>query len=143
MTPTADLKVEDCMSPGVVSLSAGTTLDRAAQAMVERKVGSAVVMEGNEILGIITERDVMRAVARGLVPWNTMVSNCMTADPQTVGPSTSAEGALSTMLSNGFRHLPVVNQDGLIGIVSLRDLVGVAEEPPPWAGPRRGMTAKR
>lgn len=131
------------MSPGVVSLAAGTTLDRAAQAMVERKVGSAVVMEGNEIIGIITERDVMRAVARGLVPWSTMVSDCMTADPQTVGPSTSAEGALSMMLSNGFRHLPVVNQDGLVGIVSLRDLVGAGEEPPRWAGPRRGMTAKR
>ncbi|HYN36655.1 MAG TPA: CBS domain-containing protein, partial [Actinomycetota bacterium] len=108
----------------------GTTLDRAARARVERKVGSAVVMEGNEIIGIITEWDVMRAVARGLVPWSTMVSDCMTADPQTVGPSTSAEGALSMMLSNGFRHLPVVNQDGLVGIVSLRDLVGAGEEPP-------------
>lgn len=115
-------RVADCMSPDVVTIRSTTTLDRAAQNMVERRVGSALVMEGEDVVGIITERDVLRAVARALVPWSTPVSECMTAKPVTVTPSTVAAEALSTMLHHGFRHLPVIGEDGLAGIVSLRDL---------------------
>lgn len=117
-------RVEDFMSRDVVTVSAAAMLDGAAQMMVERKVGSAVILKGAQLVGIITERDVLRAVARGLVPWSTPVSDCMTATPETVTPSTSAAQALSTMLSHGFRHFPVVDEKGLIGIVSLRDLAG-------------------
>jgi len=117
------------MSPTVVTVDASATLDRAAQAMMERKVGSAVIVEAGRLVGIITERDILRAVARALVPWSTPVSECMTAEPQTVSPQTSAEEALSMMLSHRFRHLPVIGDKGVMGIVSLRDLAGSEQTP--------------
>lgn len=119
------------MSPDVVAIPAGTTLDRAAQNMVERRVGSALIVEGDQVVGIITERDVLRAVARALVPWSTPVSECMTAKPVTVTPSTTAGQALSMMLQHGFRHLPVIGEDGLAGIVSLRDLAEATQSSDP------------
>jgi CBS domain-containing protein len=117
-----DDRVEDCMNPHVVTVPASATLDQAAQAMVERRVGSAVIMDGNDLVGIITERDVLRAVGRSLIPWTTPVSECMTSDPRTIPPDTTAGAALSLMLSHNFRHLPVVNDGTLLGIVSLRAL---------------------
>lgn len=125
------VRVEDCMSPDVVKIPALSMLDRAAQTMVERKVGSAVIMEKDDVVGIITERDILRAVARALVPWSTPVSECMTAEPATVTPFTTASKALSTMLTHGFRHLPVVGDGGLVGIVSLRDLARLAQPEEP------------
>jgi len=122
-------RVEDLMSRDVVTVPASAMLDRAAQMMVERKVGSAVILDAGRLVGIVTERDVLRAVARALVPWSTPVSECMTANPKTVTPSTSAGQALSLMLSHGFRHLPVLGEEDLIGIVSLRDLVESAQTP--------------
>lgn len=124
-------RVEDCMSPDVVKIPASSMLDRAAQMMVERKVGSAVIMEKDELVGIITERDALCAVARALVPWSTPVSECMTAKPETVTPSTTVDKALSTMLLHGFRHLPVVGEEGLVGIVSLRDLARLSQPAAP------------
>lgn len=120
-------RVEDCMSPDVVKIPASSMLDRAAQTMVERRVGSAVIMEKDALVGIITERDILRAVARALVPWSTPVSECMTAEPETVTPLTTAREALSSMLEHGFRHLPVITEAGLVGIVSLRDLARLAQ----------------
>lgn len=120
-------RVADCMSEHVVTMRATETMDRAAQMMVERGVGSAVVMRDGAIEGIITERDVLRAVARGLVPWSTSVSDCMTVKPTTVSSLTTPGVALSMLLENGYRHLPVVDDGALVGIVSLRDLAAVAE----------------
>lgn len=125
--PRTISRVEDCMSSDVVTIPLNTMLDRAAQMMVERKVGSAVITDGEKLAGIITERDVLRAVARGLVPWSTSVSECMTPKPETVTPFTSASKALSMMLYRGYRHLPVLSDGGLVGIVSLRDLAGQAQ----------------
>ncbi|MGI8407923.1 MAG: CBS domain-containing protein, partial [Actinomycetota bacterium] len=98
--------VDDAMSEHVVTVRATETMDRTAQMMVERGVGSAVVTKDGGIEGIITERDVLRAVARGLVPWSTSVSDCMTSKPVTVSTSTTTKKALSMMLDNNYRHLP-------------------------------------
>jgi CBS domain-containing protein len=117
------ITVGDRMSPHVVTVRATEMLDHAAQVMVERNVGSAVIMRDGDIEGIITERDVLRAVARGLVPWSTVVADCMTANPVTVSTFTTCDTALSMMLGNVYRHLPVVDEGELVGIVSLRDLV--------------------
>lgn len=124
-------RVEDLMSPDVVKIPASSMLDRAAQMMVERRVGSAVIMEKEELVGIVTERDILRAVARALIPWSTPVSECMTPQPQTVTPATKAATALSKMLSHGYRHLPVVGEEGLVGVVSLRDLAGSSQPSEP------------
>lgn len=117
------MQVAQVMTRNVLTTSPSDQLDRAAQLMVERRVGSAVVVEGGRIAGIITERDVLRAVARGLVPWHTPVSECMTADPLVVAPGTGAAEALELMIAKGFRHLPVIEDGRLVGVVSLRDLV--------------------
>lgn len=119
--------VGDAMSEHVVTVRATETMDRTAQMMVERGVGSAVVTKDGGIEGIITERDVLRAVARGLVPWSTSVSDCMTSKPVTVSSTTTTKKALSMMLSNNYRHLPVVDEGSLVGIVSLRDLAALAD----------------
>lgn len=126
-----DDRVEQCMSPDVVTVPASATLDQAAQTMVERRVGSAVIMDGKDLVGIVTERDVLRAVGRSLIPWTTPVSDCMTSEPRTIEPSTTAGAALSLMLSGNFRHLPVVDNGTLLGIVSLRDLAERMQEPKP------------
>jgi CBS domain-containing protein len=117
-------RIEEHMSRYVVTVSPDQTLEVAAQMMIERSVGSAVITENGAIEGIVTERDVLRAVARGLVPWNTKVVDCMTAKPLTVSPSDNAEEAIQTMVNGRFRHLPVVEKGTLVGIVSLRDLMG-------------------
>jgi CBS domain-containing protein len=115
-------RVGDCMIPDVISVSLKTNLDKAAQAMMERRVGAAIVMDQDRVAGIVTERDLMRAVANGLVPWTTPVGECMTRKPRTITPFTTAGAALSLMMAHGFRHLPVLEDGKLVGIVSMRAL---------------------
>ncbi len=124
-----DVQIAQVMTCNVLTVSPRGELDRAAQLMVERKVGSAVVVDDGVIVGIITERDVLQAVARGLVPWHTQVSECMTAEPFVVGPETPADEALALMMTKGFRHLPVAEDGRLVGLVSLRDLVSQGAKP--------------
>jgi CBS domain-containing protein len=97
----------------------------AAQAMVKGRFGSAVVMQGRMLVGIFTERDVMRAAASGSDLTGSPVSRWMTRDPETAGPDVDSQRAAEVMLGRGFRHLPVVRENALIGIVSLRDLLSL------------------
>jgi CBS domain-containing protein len=71
----------------------------------------------------------MKAVARGMVPWNTHLDDVMTRDPICAPPTTDIHDAVEQMLEGGFRHLPVVEDGKLVGIVSTRDLLRAAEEP--------------
>jgi CBS domain-containing protein len=105
------------------------TLEQAAQVMIERNVGSLVVMRGGLVEGILTERDVLRAVASGCVPWTTPVQTRMTPRPVSVTPAEPVDEALALMRRGDFRHLPVVDHGTLVGIVSLRDF---AEPPQIW-----------
>jgi CBS domain-containing protein len=79
-------------------------------------------MQGSFLVGILTERDVLKAAASGADLSASGVSEWMTPDPQTATPGTSAEDAAQIMLLNGFRHLPVVDGRTVCGVVSLRDL---------------------
>jgi CBS domain-containing protein len=114
--------LRDLMSTNVVSVSPGNSVAHAAAAMVMAGVGSAVVMQGPFLAGILTERDVLRAAASGEDLRGSEVSEWMTADPQSAGPDAAAEDAAQIMLLNGFRHLPVVDGREVCGVVSLRDL---------------------
>ena len=114
--------VRDLMSSRVVTTTPEAAVAEAAAAMVEAGVGSAVVMQGSFLAGIVTERDVLRAAASGDDLRRSAVSEWMTADPQAAGPDASAEDAAQIMLLNGFRHLPVVDGKAVCGIVTLRDL---------------------
>jgi CBS domain-containing protein len=114
--------VGDVMTTSVVTTAPETPLARAAAAMVAAGVGSAVVMQGSFLAGIVTERDVLRAAASGQDLRDSQVAEWMTADPQSVSPESSAEDAAQIMLLNGFRHLPVMDGRNVCGVVTLRDL---------------------
>ena len=94
----------------------------AAAAMIGQKVGSALIMQGRMLAGILTERDVLRAAASGSDLTNSPVSAWMTKDPESASPNTTVEEATQLMLLHGFRHLPVLEGREVRGIVSLRDL---------------------
>ena len=114
--------VGDVMTSGVLSVGPSTTVAEAATMMGERRVGSALVMEDDRLLGIFTERDIVRALGQDFGAAERPVSEWMTPEPTTVRPETPAGEALKTMLDGGFRHLPVSEGDRVLGIVSIRDL---------------------
>jgi CBS domain-containing protein len=99
-----------------------TSMAEAAAGMVRANVGSAIVMQGRFLAGILTERDVLRSAASGENLSVSRVADWMTPDPQSASPGTSVEEAADIMLRNGFRHLPVVEGRTVCGVVSLRDL---------------------
>jgi CBS domain-containing protein len=115
--------LRELMNDKVVTATADMPVSEAAAAMVGARVGSAVVMQGSWLTGILTERDVLRAAASGEDLTSSAVSKWMTPDPQSASPDTSVDEAAQTMLMNGFRHLPVVDGKEVIGIVSIRDLL--------------------
>jgi CBS domain-containing protein len=116
--------LRDLMTERVVTTTPETSVTEAAAAMVRGRVGSAIVMQGSFLAGILTERDVMRAVASAEDLQQSPVSAWMTPDPQSAAPDTTAEDAAQMMLLNGFRHLPVVDGRKVLGVVSLRELFG-------------------
>jgi CBS domain-containing protein len=113
--------VRDVMKDAVLSVAPEDTIGEAAAKMTEADVGAVVVADFGRIIGILTERDIMRAVARRTHSSVTRVREWMTPDPVTVESSVDAEEAARTMLEKGFRHLPVVDEGRPVGIVSLRD----------------------
>ena len=95
-----------------------------AQAMVDRNIGAVPVLRDGELVGIFSERDLMRrVVAAGLDPATTRVGEVMTDDPRTVGPSEEVESCMVLMRRHGFRHLPICEGKLLKGLVSLRDIM--------------------
>ena len=92
--------------------------------MVDRDVGAVLVMEGEELAGILTERDVLRAVAAGIQD-DTAVADWMTRDPDTMGPDDTTQHAAVLMIHGGFRHMPLVEGSQVVGMLSIRDLMRV------------------
>jgi CBS domain-containing protein len=114
--------LRDLMTTRVASTTAETSVAAAAAQMTAAGVGSAIVMQGSFLAGILTERDVLRAAGSGGDLRACPVSAWMTPDPQSAAPDTPIEDAAQIMLLNGFRHLPVVDGRTVCGVVSLRDL---------------------
>jgi CBS domain-containing protein len=105
----------------LVTALPGTRVVAAAKRMAARNVGAILVVEGERLVGIITERDIVfRVVARGLDPRTATISEVMTPDPVTIAPSRPFGYALVVMHREGFRHLPVVEDGKPVGIVSAR-----------------------
>jgi CBS domain-containing protein len=113
------------MTQSLLSIDAGATLGEAAARMAERGVGAVVVLEGDAIAAILTERDVLKAVAAG-TDGSASVTDWMTRHPDTIEPGDTTDHAASLMIHGGFRHLPVVEEGRVVGIVSIRDLMRVA-----------------
>jgi CBS domain-containing protein len=100
-----------------------TTLAEAARVMEASDLGSLAVVEGMNLLGLITERDIRRAVAEG-IDLDTAVSELMSDDPDTFDPDLDVWDAATWIAESGYRHLPVIGDDGeLLGVVSIRDLL--------------------
>jgi CBS domain-containing protein len=114
--------IGDLMTRDVLTVAPEDTLGEAAAKMTERGVGAVVVSDFGRMIGILSERDIMRAVADRIHSSEARVREWMTADPITATRDTSIEEAGRTMLEHGFRHLPVVDGDRAVGIVSIRDI---------------------
>jgi CBS domain-containing protein len=114
--------VGEVMSTGLLTVDATATLTEAAAQMDSRGVGAVLVMNGDRLSGILTERDVLRAVATGEVE-GTKVGAWMTHDPDTVAPDERPGHAAAIMIHGGYRHLPVLEGDTPVGIISIRDLM--------------------
>jgi CBS domain-containing protein len=117
--------VRDVMSTNLLTVDATATLTEAAALMDARGVGSALVLNGEHVSGILTERDILHAVATGQVE-GTKVGAWMTRDPETIASSERLSEAAAIMLRGGFRHLPVLDGGEPVGIVSIRDLMRLA-----------------
>ena len=109
----------------LVTASATTTVSEAARLMKQHNVGALMVIENDKLAGVFTERDgLFRVLAEGLSGDSTPLSAVMTAKPQTIDPTARFTTALQMMHDGRYRHLPVVEDGRVIGIVSVRDALG-------------------
>jgi CBS domain-containing protein len=114
--------LSDLMTSDVLTVAPEDTIGEAAQKMVDREVSSAAVSDYGRLIGILTERDLTRAVAGRTHSSEARVREWMTPDPVTLPASASPKEAAEIMLEQRFRHIPVVEGDRAIGIVSIRDV---------------------
>jgi CBS domain-containing protein len=123
------MKVRDAMSKAVLTVGPEHTLRQAAQLMSARRTGSAIVVDPDgEGIGIITERDVLKAIGAGLDPDSERTAGHITWDVVYAGPSWTLDDAAAAMVRGGFRHLVVVDGDDVLGVISVRDIVRVWTE---------------
>jgi CBS domain-containing protein len=117
--------VEQVMSTELIAVDPSANLMEAAGAMSAGGAGSVLVIQDGALVGIFTERDVLRALeysSSADLARVSSVSKWMSRDPVTIGPHTTVAEALNQMLFGGFRHLPVMGGDAVVGMVSMRDL---------------------
>ena len=118
------MQVREGMSEVVVTVGSGHTLREAASAMCRRNVGAAIVQDPDAPgPGVITERDILRALGNGKDPDSERVAAHLTADVKYAAPDWSLEEAAVVMVRGGFRHLIVVDGGELVGVLSMRDIV--------------------
>jgi CBS domain-containing protein len=117
------MKLGDLLSGAPHVCGPDTTVLEAAVAMEDSDLGSLGVVEGMALVGLVTERDIRRVVAEGMSP-DTSVSSVMSRDPDTFDPDLDVWDAAAWITESGYRHLPVMDDEGtLLGVVSIRDLL--------------------
>jgi CBS domain-containing protein len=116
--------IREVMTTILITVPPSATVMEAASVMFSHKAGSTLVMEGDNLQGIFTERDVLRALTQEHADAgrSSPVTGWMTRDPVTISADSTVGQALDTMLDGGFRHLPVVQEGKVVGVVSIRDL---------------------
>ena len=114
--------VRKVMTEQLITVEPSTSVAAAVTVMGMQGVGAVLVMEKGRLDGIFTERDLVRAMSNDIGASSQPVSQWMTPNPVTVGPDASVEDALEIMLAGHFRHLPVMEGERLVGVVSIRDL---------------------
>jgi citrate synthase len=125
--PASPKTVADIMAAPPVTSQPGEALAAAAARMQEHGVGSVVVVSGKRVVGILTERDLVRAGAGGADPSTDTVERWMTPNPDTVAPDVEVVDAWRSLAAHGYRHIPVADNSSVVGVVSLRDLVRLAQ----------------
>jgi CBS domain-containing protein len=114
--------IREVMTEQLVTAEPSTSVAAAVTVMGMQRIGALLVMESGRLEGIFTERDLVRALSYDIGAASQSVSQWMTRSPVTVGPETSVEQALERMLAGNFRHLPVMEGERVVGVVSIRDL---------------------
>jgi CBS domain-containing protein len=125
----AACRVGKLMTPTLVVTAPGEPLSAAAGRMRRRREGALGVVREGRLVGIVTERDVMRAAADERDPRATPVEAYMTSCPLTISPDSDAADAADLMIQRWVRHLPVVEQGRVVGVVSARDLLALGRRP--------------
>jgi len=116
----------DKIGHDVYSVSPDTTVFEALRLMADKEIGAVVVLEGKRIVGIMSERDYARKVIlQGKASKETSVKEIMSSGVVHTNPEVNVEKCLSLMMKHKFRHLPVMEQDRLVGIISIEDVRGV------------------
>jgi len=119
------MNVSELYTPNVLKAYRGEDLSVAASRMQFHEIGALAVYDGRKMVGIITERDVLRAVGEGRVPELTTVTEYMSPEPVTVTSEIEVGQAAALMLSLGARHLPVMEGGELVGMLSARDILAL------------------
>ncbi len=126
-------RLADIMRPELIEAAPEDTLGEVAERMTAVNVGAVVVKDFGRLIGILTERDLLKAMAARVHTSEARVRQWMTAEPITAAHDMEVEEAARIMLENGFRHLPVIDESGQVtGVVSLRRVVAatnVASDP--------------
>ena len=115
------------MSRSLLTVEPGLGLKAVAERMVAKDVGAVLVIDAGRLVWILTERDIMRAVAGGMTD-ETLVSDWMTRDPETMAPDETTRQAAVLMIHGGFRHMPIMDGDEVVGMLSIRDLMRIVLE---------------
>jgi CBS domain-containing protein len=120
------LNVRDAMTEDVLTITPGRSLRDVARFLTEHKVGAAVIIDPEQPgPGIVTERDLVRSLGAGEDPDRELVSEHLTSNAVFAEPEWPLEDAADAMASGGFRHLVVVHEGEVIGIISMRDIIHV------------------
>ena len=122
------MQVGDIMTRDVKTAKASDTFADVARILHDNRISSVIVMDGDQVAGIVTERDLVNVVADGGDPREQPVGDRLTRDLATVEPRTDISDAAELMAARGIRHLPVLDRGSLAGIVSIRDLTNWAVE---------------
>jgi CBS domain-containing protein len=122
------MNVGELMSEPTCMVDPETTLAEATTVMGEHSVGSALVMEAERLVGILTERDIVRAMSTAHDAPMRPVIEWMTRKPVTAPPDTPVRDALRTMVEGGFRHMPIADGDAIVGVLSMRDIAKALAE---------------
>ena len=120
------MRVSEAMSGELTRAVPETTIAEAASLMAQRRVGSTLVCVGDRLLGIFTERDILRAVSHDASAMREPLEHWMTRRPRTVTPDSDLDEALRIMVEGNFRHLPVMEEGRLVGMLSMRDISRVS-----------------
>jgi CBS domain-containing protein len=119
------MKVSDLHQHELFTAQAEESLDVAADRMNWHQVGALPVLEGQHLVGIITERDITAAMAEGADPVTTPVADYMPPAPEVLRPDNELADAAQVMLELGIRHLPIVRSGLLVGVLSMRDVLDI------------------